>query len=133
MILWIWIHISIAKKVIHDLLNFTSQGRRRLHKGKSMSSKQLMIRGNLLYIPLIQVKPKNICNFYYWKVQFWNQLIQNFFLCSKIQNLSMKFFLEHPTATSGALDVVKHWSVTNGCTLDAKCRLTWWWLNYCVD
>ena len=38
--------------MFHDLLNFTSQGRQRLHRAKSMSSKQLMIRGNLLYIPL---------------------------------------------------------------------------------
>ena len=55
MILWIWTHISIAKKVFHNLLNFTSQGRRRLHRAISMSSKQLMIRGNLLYIPLLKI------------------------------------------------------------------------------
>ena len=41
-----------CKKNVIGLLNFTSQGRRRLHTAKSMSSKQLMIRGNLLYIPL---------------------------------------------------------------------------------
>ena len=52
MISWILIHVSIAKNAFHDLLNFTSWGRRRLHRAKSMSSKWLMIRGNLLYIPL---------------------------------------------------------------------------------
>ena len=54
MILWIWIHISIAKKVFHDLLNFTFQGRKRPHRALSMSSKWLMIRGNPSYIPLVK-------------------------------------------------------------------------------
>ena len=49
---FVWIQISIEKKVFHDFLNFTSQGRRRLQRAKSMSSKWLMIRGNLIYIPL---------------------------------------------------------------------------------
>ena len=42
----------IANIVVHDLLDFTSQGRERLHKAISISSIRHMTRGNLLYIPL---------------------------------------------------------------------------------
>ena len=38
--------------MVHDLLDFTSQGRVRIHKAISISSIRHMIRANLLYIPL---------------------------------------------------------------------------------
>ena len=47
-----WNQSLIAKIVVHDLLDFTSQGRERLPKAISISSIRHMTRGNLLYIPL---------------------------------------------------------------------------------
>ena len=48
--------LTRAKIVVHDLLDFISQGRERLPKAISISGIRHMTRGNLLYISLVFVK-----------------------------------------------------------------------------
>ena len=57
--------------MVHDLLDFTSQGRERLHKAISISSIRHMTRGNLLYIPLGAHFRALIGNFQGWVPTGW--------------------------------------------------------------
>ena len=47
---------SLFKFQIHDLLNFDLQSRKRQNKSISFSHQYHIIRGNLSYIPLLQIE-----------------------------------------------------------------------------